>query len=189
MKFNTELFNDKGEFMMVIKDMYSMKSIGSQWISIIDDMILKLSYKPSWVDMDVYLIVYLHNESTKTLWRKILPIRKKPQPNKTLTQWGHSIHYKKPKKDHGSCGRYRNWYIYVNTHEDLPMQKYYVELNHPYIWPPLQFDNRTYLEFSNKKIKQKHSKSIEMRLYWLQDHIEQGQLLIHCSPGNGNLGD
>jgi hypothetical protein len=41
----------------------------------------------------------------------------------------------------------------------------------------------------NKTVKQKQSKSMDMRFYWLQDRVEQGQFRIFWAPGKINLAD
>ena len=38
-------------------------------------------------------------------------------------------------------------------------------------------------------MKQKHSKAIDMRFYWLKDRAQQGQLNIYWDSGKHNLGD
>ena len=43
--------------------------------------------------------------------------------------------------------------------------------------------------FSKWTIKQKRSKSIDMRFYWVQDCVRQKQFLIYWQPGSTNLGD
>jgi hypothetical protein len=40
-----------------------------------------------------------------------------------------------------------------------------------------------------KTVKQKQSKSMDMRFYWLQDRVEQGQFRIFWAPGKTNLAD
>ena len=50
-------------------------------------------------------------------------------------------------------------------------------------------DNTTVIGFANDTIKQKRSKAIDMRLYWIKYHSKQGQFLISWRPGHENLGD
>ena len=59
---------------------------------------------------------------------------------------------------------------YVNTQEDVPTQMDLIELNHLQPLTPIQVDNTTYMVFYKETIKQKLSKSIDMRFYWIQDH-------------------
>jgi hypothetical protein len=53
----------------------------------------------------------------------------------------------------------------------------------------MQVDNTTSVGFANSTIKQKRSKAIDMRFYWLQDRSKQGQFIIYWRPGSQNLGD
>ena len=41
----------------------------------------------------------------------------------------------------------------------------------------------------NKTVKLKQSKAMDMRFYWLQDRVEQGQFRVYWSPGKYNLAD
>ena len=49
--------------------------------------------------------------------------------------------------------------------------------------------NTTAVGFANKTIKQKRSKAIDMRFYWVQDRCNQCQFVIYWAPGANNLGD
>ena len=60
-------------------------------------------------------------------------------------------------------------------------------MGHPQGPNPLQVDNTTALGFANKNIKQKMSKAIDMRLYWIQDRKDQGKFTIYLSPGTKKL--
>ena len=62
-------------------------------------------------------------------------------------------------------------------------------MGHPQPPTPIQIDNTTAVGFANKTIKQRASKAIDMRFYWLQDRINQKQFVIYWSPGMNNLGD
>ena len=41
----------------------------------------------------------------------------------------------------------------------------------------------------NKTVKQKQSKAMDMRFYWLQDRTQQNQFKIYWAPGIINLAD
>ena len=63
------------------------------------------------------------------------------------------------------------------------------ELGHLHPSTPIQVDNSTADGFANNTIKQKQSKAIDMRFYWIRDLTSQGQFLIYWQPGITNLGD
>ena len=78
---------------------------------------------------------------------------------------------------------------YVNGQDAIPMRTTLAELGHPQPATPMQLDNTTAVGFANKTMKQKRSKAIDVRFYWLQDRATQGQFLIYWRPGHQNLGD
>ena len=71
----------------------------------------------------------------------------------------------------------------------LPIRVCAEEMGHPQGPTPVQVDNTTDVGFANKTTKQKMSKAIDMRLYWLQDRKDQGQFKIFWIPGKKNLAD
>jgi hypothetical protein len=78
---------------------------------------------------------------------------------------------------------------YINAQESVPIRTTLEEMGHPQPPTPLQVDNTTAVGFANNTIKQKRSKAIDMRYYWLQDRTAQGQFLIYWGPGCTNLAD
>jgi hypothetical protein len=53
-----------------------------------------------------------------------------------------------------------------------------ITLGHPQPPNPIQTDNSTANGILNSIVKQKWSKTIDMRFYWLRDHIDQKQFLV-----------
>ena len=60
-------------------------------------------------------------------------------------------------------------------------------------WPQpptlITTDNSVARGILNGTVKQKRSKAIDMRFYWLQDRIKDGQFIIQWKPGVCNLSD
>ena len=54
---------------------------------------------------------------------------------------------------------------------------------------PLKTDNSTATGIINNTIKQKRSKAIDMRFYWLRDRVKQGQFKVYWDSGKHNHGD
>jgi hypothetical protein len=54
---------------------------------------------------------------------------------------------------------------------------------------PLRTDNSTAFGIVNETIKQKRSKSMDMRYHWLRDRVRQKQFDVYWRPGRENLGD
>ena len=50
-------------------------------------------------------------------------------------------------------------------------------------------DNSVARDILNGTVKQKHSKAIGMRFYWLQDRIKDDQFIIQWKPGICNQSD
>ena len=71
--------------------------------------------------------------------------------------------------------------------EIIPIRTYLVEMGHPQPQTPIQVDNIKAVGFSNKTIKQKRSKAIDMCFYWLQDRFNQGKFVIYWAPDSDNM--
>jgi len=79
--------------------------------------------------------------------------------------------------------------LFLNAKHAYPLQIVLLELGHPQPTTPIQTDNTTATGIANDNIKQKHSKSIDMHFYWIQDCIRQGQYYIFWHPGATNKVD
>ena len=76
---------------------------------------------------------------------------------------------------------------YINGQEAVPICTLLHKMGHPQPATPIQVDNSTTDGFANDTIKQKRSKAIDMRFYWIHDQTSQGQFLIYWKPGITNL--
>ena len=79
--------------------------------------------------------------------------------------------------------------LYMNALELSPMRTTLEELDHPQPAPPLKTDNSIVNDIMNKTIKQRESKVMDKRFYWLQDRIEQREFRVLWVPGKHNLVD
>ena len=52
---------------------------------------------------------------------------------------------------------------------------------------PMQIDNSTVEGITNAIIKQKSTKAMDMRFYWVNDIIHQGHYNVFWKPGENNL--
>ena len=68
---------------------------------------------------------------------------------------------------------------YINGQEAVPIRTLLLELGNPQPATTIQVDNSTANGFANNTIKQKRSKAIDMRFYWISDRTSQGQFLIY----------
>ena len=78
---------------------------------------------------------------------------------------------------------------HTNGQEAIPIRTALKEMGHPQQRIPMQVDNTTAVRFPNSTIKQKSSKAIDMRFYWIQDRTKQGQFVIYFWHGSQNLGN
>ena len=62
-------------------------------------------------------------------------------------------------------------------------------MGHPQPPTPIKTDNTTARGIITGTIKQKRSKAIDMRFYWLKDRFEQKQFDYVWGPGIENLAD
>ncbi|CAB9526493.1 unknown protein [Seminavis robusta] len=76
-----------------------------------------------------------------------------------------------------------------NAQEACPIPQTLIEMGHPQPATPIQTDNKWAEGILTGTKKQKRSKAIDMRFYWLKDRIEQDQLTIYWRPGITNKGD
>ena len=62
-------------------------------------------------------------------------------------------------------------------------------MHHPQPPTLIQVNNSTAVAISNKSIKQKRSKAMDVRFRWIHDRILQEHLHVFWKPGPTNLGD
>ena len=79
--------------------------------------------------------------------------------------------------------------LYMNAKEAVPMRTTLEELGHPQPPTPMRTDNSTADGIMNRTVKQKATKSMDMRFYWLQDRVQLKQFEVFWAPGNINLAD
>ena len=79
--------------------------------------------------------------------------------------------------------------LFLNAQTNCPIRVALDELGHPQPATPLQTDNNTASGILNDTVKQKRSKAIDMRFYWLRDRSDQGQFHIFWKPGASNRAD
>jgi hypothetical protein len=78
---------------------------------------------------------------------------------------------------------------YINSKEAVPMRQALEDMGHKQPPTPIQIDNSTAEGIINDTIRQRRSKAIDMRFYWLKDRVHQNQFNIFWKPGTTNMGD
>jgi hypothetical protein len=78
---------------------------------------------------------------------------------------------------------------FLNAQEACPIQVALTTMGHPQKATPIQTDNDTAEGILNNTVKQRRSKAIDMRYYWLRDRAAQDQFEIYWQPGKANYAD
>ena len=89
----------------------------------------------------------------------------------------------------GSAAEVEIGATYINGQELVPIRTCLHKMGHPQSPTPMQVDNTTAEAFANNTPKQKLSKAINMRVYWIQDRTKQGHFKTYWQPGDSNTGD
>jgi hypothetical protein len=79
--------------------------------------------------------------------------------------------------------------LFHNGKEACPLRITLEELGHAQPATPIQTDNSTASGIANDTVKQKRSKAIDMRFYWIRDRVRQGQFVIYWKKGSLNRAD
>lgn len=79
--------------------------------------------------------------------------------------------------------------LFTNAKDACSLRTTLIEMGHPQPPTPIQTDNSTAAGIANDTVKQRRSKAIDMRFYWVRDRVRQGQFLIHWKRGCDNFAD
>ena len=79
--------------------------------------------------------------------------------------------------------------LFMNAKAAVSLRQALQDMGHKQPPTPIQTDNDTANGIANQTVKQKHSKTIDMRYHWIQDRIKQGQFQVYWQPGSSNLAD
>jgi hypothetical protein len=79
--------------------------------------------------------------------------------------------------------------VFINAKERAVLQTTLQELGHPQPPTPMYTDNTTATGYSNGTIKQKRTKSMDMRFYWIKNRVKQGHFNVYWGPGYQNLAE
>jgi hypothetical protein len=79
--------------------------------------------------------------------------------------------------------------LFHNGKDGCPIRTCLEELGHPQPPKPIKTDNTTANGIANDTIKQKRSKAMDMRFYWIRDRGNQGQYHVYWRKGGLNHAD
>jgi hypothetical protein len=69
--------------------------------------------------------------------------------------------------------------VFINAKEGAVLHTTLEELGHPHPPTPMETDNTTATGYSNGTTKQKRTKAMDMRFYWIKDRVKQGQFNVY----------
>jgi hypothetical protein len=79
--------------------------------------------------------------------------------------------------------------VFINAKEGAVLRTTLEKLGHKNPPTLMETDNTTATRYSNGTIKQKRTKAMDMRFYWIKDRVKQGQFNVYWGPGYQNLAD
>ena len=79
--------------------------------------------------------------------------------------------------------------LYMNARKGVEERNILEEMGHPQPATPVQVDNSTADGIVNSRVQPKHTKSMDMRYYWLRCRDSQGQFRYYWKPGPTNQAD
>jgi hypothetical protein len=79
--------------------------------------------------------------------------------------------------------------VFTNTKEGAFLRTTLEELGHKQPPTPMETDSTTATGYINGTIKQKRTKAMDMRFYWIKDRVKQGKFKIYLGQGFQNLAD
>jgi len=79
--------------------------------------------------------------------------------------------------------------LFYNAKEAAMLRNTLLDLGYPQPPTPIQTDNACAVGIANSTIKQKRSKAMDMKFYWLRDRVNDGQFLIYWRKGADNSAD
>ena len=79
--------------------------------------------------------------------------------------------------------------LYTNARKGEELRTALEEMGHPQPPTPIMTDNTTANGIVNDTVKQRRSRAIDMRFYWLKDRCQQGHFQVYWRPREENYGD
>jgi hypothetical protein len=79
--------------------------------------------------------------------------------------------------------------LFYNGKKGAPLRITLGELGHPQPPTPMVTDNSTASGIANESVKQKRSKAMDMRFYWIRNRVRQNQYHVYWRRGSTNCAD
>jgi hypothetical protein len=79
--------------------------------------------------------------------------------------------------------------LFYNCKEAAALRTTLADMGYPQPATPIQTDNACAAGIVNGTVKQRRSKAMDMRFYWVRDRVNKGEFLVHWRRGSDNLAD
>ena len=79
--------------------------------------------------------------------------------------------------------------VFYNAKDGCMIRATLEDMGHPQPATPIQTDNACAVGLANNTVKQKRSKAIDMRFYWIRDRVKAGQFVVYWRKGEDNAAD
>ena len=79
--------------------------------------------------------------------------------------------------------------LFHNAQDACPLRHTLEFLGHPQPATPIQTDNSCAEGIVNDTVKQRRSKAVDMRFYWVRDRVKQKQFYVYWKKGESNWSD
>ena len=114
---------------------------------------------------------------------------KTPEPTATLPPFNGAIHIVSSimKAVLASATEAELGALFYNVKDSVMLRTILTEMGHPQLMTPIQTDNACAAGIVNNTVKQRRSKAIDMRFYWIKDRASKGEFLIHWRRSSDNL--
>jgi hypothetical protein len=132
---------------------------------------------------------YLSENEAKSRTRGFFYMENTTKNDKTLTNGAILILSEVLKHVISSADEAEIGAVLINAKEGAVLRTTLEELRHKQPPIPMETDNTTATGYSNGTLKQKRTKAMDMRFYWIKDGVKQGQFKIYWGPGFRNLAD
>jgi hypothetical protein len=79
--------------------------------------------------------------------------------------------------------------VFINAKEGAVLRTTLQELGHMQPPVPMETENTNATGYSNGTIKQKRTKAMDTRFFWIKERVKQGQFNVYWGPDYQNLAD
>lgn len=134
---------------------------------------------------------HLSEERAKSRYAGYFYLGNKPDPGKRMPPLNGPVHINCKLLKHVTASSFESELggMFHNGQDGAYIRAILEEMGHPQPPTPMMTDNLAATNIANDIGKQKRSRAIDMRFYWIKDRIKQGHFDIFWRPGTENLAD